>query len=122
MKRLIKTSLITAILACGFNPLYAGSGHDHDHGHGHSHEKEQVTQSYAEKEAAKEVRKLLKRDKIEGSWINASLLNVQKKKFKNKMEWVISYKNKNVKDVKKQTLYIFVNLYGEITGANYSGK
>ena len=120
MNKLIKTSLITAILACGFNPLYAGSGHDH--GHGHSHEKKKVTQSYAEKKATKEIKKLFQNDKIEGSWVDTPILNVEKKKFKNKMEWVISYKNKNIKDVKKQTLYIFVNLYGVITGANYSGK
>lgn len=118
MNRLLKTSLITAILACGFNPLYAGSGHDH----GHSHEKKKVTQNYAEKEATKEVKKLFERGKIDGSWTDAPILNVEKKRFKNRMEWVISYKNINIKDVKKQTLYIFVNLYGKTTGANYSGK
>ena len=120
MNKLIKTSLITAILACGFNPLYAGAGHDH--GHEHSHDKKEVTQSYAEKEATEEVKKLLQYKKIDASWIDTPILNVEKKKFKNKMEWVISYKNKNIKDVNKQTLYIFVNLYGEIKGANYSGK
>jgi hypothetical protein len=120
MNKLIKTSLITAILACGFNPLYAGSGHDHEHGH--SHEKKKVTQSYAEKEATKEVKKLFERGKIDSSWTDAPIVNVEKKKFKNKMEWVISYENKNIKDGNKQVLYIFVNLYGKITGANFSGK
>ena len=45
-----------------------------------------------------------------------------KKKFHHSMEWVVSFKNEKITDKTKQTLYIFVNMHGEITGANYSGQ
>lgn len=115
MKKLIKIAVITLVLACGINPLYAGSGHE-----GHSHA--EVTKVLAKEKATKQIEKLVKANKIDKSWLKASVLNVEKKKFKNSMEWVASFKNKNIKDSTKQIIYIFVSMHGGITGANYSGK
>jgi hypothetical protein len=118
MKKLIKTSLMTALLACSFNPLYASG----NHGNGHSHDKQKVSKSHAQNKATKEIKKLIKAGKLDGSWINTPISNMEQKKYNNEMEWVINYKNNTIKDVKKQNLYVFVNLYGEITGVNHSGE
>ena len=115
MKKFIKTVVITAVLACGINPLYAGAGHD-----GHSHA--EVTKVLAKEKATNEINKLVRANKIDKSWSEASVLNIEKKKFKNSMEWVASFQNKKIKDSTKQIIYIFVNMHGGITGANYSGK
>lgn len=119
MKKLIKTVVITLILACGVNPLYAGAGHDHGH-EGHSYA--EVTKVSAKQKATKRIEKLVNVGKIDKSWLEASVLNIEKKKFKNSMEWVASFKNKKIEDSTKQIIYIFVNMQGGITGANYSGK
>ena len=119
MKKLIRTSLITALLACSFNPLYASGSHDH--GHGHSHDRKEVTKTYAENVATKEMKKLVQLGKLDKSWINTPMLNMKQKKYNNEMEWVISFNNSGIKDAKKKTLYVFVNMYGEITGVNFTG-
>jgi|FLOH01.1.fsa_nt_gi hypothetical protein len=119
MKKLIKTSLITALLACSFNPLYASGSHDHG---GHSHAQKEVTKEYAQNVAIKEVKNLVKNNKIDNSWSNKTVANAEKKKFEHDFEWVFSFENKDIKETAKQTLYVFVTLYGESNGANYSGK
>ncbi len=118
MKKLVKTSLITALLACSFNPLYAGGNHDN----GHKHSQKELSKDLAQKEAYKKVQELVGIKKIDKSWLKAPLLDAKKKKFNDHLEWVVSYKNENIKDTKKQILYVFVNMYGKITGANYTGK
>jgi hypothetical protein len=118
MKKLIKTSLMTALLACSFNPLYASGNHDH----GHSHDRKEVSKLDVQNVAAKEIKRLVKRGKLDNGWINSPVSNMEKKKYNNEMEWVIRYKNNSIQDVKKQNLYVFVNLYGEITGVNHSGE
>ena len=120
MKKLLKTSLITVVLACAFNPLYAGG--NHDHGHGHSHAKKEVSKSYVQKLAKVEVRRLFQQNKIDASWIDTSIKDTVKKNFQGHMEWVVSFNNKSIKDAKKQNLFVFIDLYGEITGANYTGE
>lgn len=118
MKKLVKSTALT--LALSLTTLYAGSGHSHEQGHTHTQKK--VTKSSIEKISKQKLMKLLKSKKIDQSWLNTSILDIKKKKFNSKYEWVVTYHNKNIKNKDKQTLYIFVNEYGKVTGANYTGK
>ena len=118
MYKLIKSSLITAILTLGFNPLYAGGNHDH----GHSHEKKVVSKQDAKNIATQEIKDLIQSDKIDKSWAKQKVVNVEKKKFGPDEEWVFKYENKAIKDIEKQILYVFVTIYGQANGANYSGN
>lgn len=111
---------LAAALAFGINPLYAGSGHDHDHGHNHAHT--EITEAKAKEIAHKQLAHFVAKEKLSKSWSSVPLANIEQKKFKSGLEWVISYKNSQEKDPKKETLYIFVNRYGELTGANFSGQ
>lgn len=119
MKKIVRTLFIITGLTFSFNPLYAGANHNHD---GHSHAQEKVTKAVAKKEAAKKLKKLIKAKKIENSWLKASNIDAKKKKFGKDLEWIFTFKNDKVKNTKKQVIYVFVNLYGEVTGANYTGK
>ena len=121
MKILIKTTLVTALLAFGFNPLHASGSHDHG-AHGHSHDKATLSKAKAEELALKDLSGLVKSGEIDKSWLGKSVSKTEKKKFHHSMEWVVSFKNNKLTDKKKQTLYIFVNMHGQISGANYSGK
>jgi len=120
MKTLMKVTVVT--LALSLTTLYAGGGHNHDDGHGHSHTQKEVSKSDIQKTAKKQLARLIRNNKINKNWSEISIANMQKKKFNYKEEWVVSFNNKQIKDTKKQTLYIFITKYGEVTGANYSGK
>lgn len=120
----IQSILFSLILAFCPAAVLAGAnhdhGHDHDHGHGHSHDP--VTQSQAEQVAMESVSMLIKKGKIDDSWQSVSVANAEKKKFGDRTEWVISFKNDKITDASKKTLYVFLSLTGEYIAANYTGK
>jgi hypothetical protein len=43
-------------------------------------------------------------------------------KYNKGYEWRVSFKNDQIKDTKKQKLYIFVRTSGTLSAANYTGK
>ena len=90
------------------------------HGAGGSHDP--VTQSQAEQAAIEGVAKLADNKRIDSSWKAANVVKTEKKKFGDATEWVVSFKNDKISDSSKQILYIFVNLGGEVVGANHTGK
>lgn len=94
----------------------AGAGHDH----GHSHDP--VTQAQAEKAAVKNISRLIDKGKIDASWSSVKVAKSEKKKFGKKLEWVVTFENKQITDPKKQILYIFLSLEGGYLAANYTGK
>ena len=116
MKTLIKTAVVTALMSVIYNPLYAHGGGNH------THERESISEERIETIATQELSRLAKDKKIARSWLSAPRLNVRKESFGNKTEWVVSYKNKLLRDKSKHILYIFVTLDGKIAGANYTGK
>ena len=97
----------------------AGDGHDHDHG---SHSHDPVTQSQAEEAAVKSVEKLVSKRKVADSWKGIKVASSEKKKFGNREEWMVSFKNETASDPSKQTLYIFLSLTGDYIAANFTGK
>lgn len=119
MKTLMKTTIIGLALTSG--TLYSSGSHDHG-AHGHSHTQEEVSKEDIQRVANKQLMNLIEKEKIEKSWSDTPILNMKKKQFHHNTEWVVSYKNKEVKEKTKQTLYIFVSLYGKVTGANHTGK
>ncbi len=119
MKRLIKATVVT--LAFGYTILYAGSGHSHDNS-GHSHAQKEVSKADVQKIAKSQLAELVKNHKVSENWAGVAISNMEKKMFNHHEEWVVSFLNENTNDKAKQTLYIFVNKVGEVTGANHSGK
>lgn len=113
-------------LVLTFSPaaLLAGANHDHGHSHddGHSHSHDPVDKTKAEEVAKKSIAMLVKKGKISSSWESVSVANAEKKKFGDKMEWVVSFKNDKISDASKQTLYVFLSLTGDYIAANYTGK
>ena len=122
MKKLLKTLLISVAISA--TTLFAGAGHSHSHdgGHGHSHAPKKVSKERVEKIAKIQRDRLVKHDKIEKSWSDVSISSLDKKKYGHHMEWVAVFTNSSVKDADKQKLYVFISEFGEITGANHSGK
>ena len=123
MKTLLLSILASALLV--FSPAYAGTGHSHDkdgghsnHGHGHG----EMSADKASAKATKTMQNLVKRGVIDKSWSSMKAVKAEKKRFSKGDEWVVSFKNDNIKDKAKQVLYVFYSLDGHYIAANYTGK
>ncbi len=68
------------------------------------------------------IEKLVEKEKINKTWLEAKISKVTQKKFANELEWVVSYSNPKEKDESKKTLFIFLSQYGKVLGANFTGK
>lgn len=91
--------------------------HTHEDGESHVHEK--VSQARAMGIAKNEVEKLSKNGTIHPSWEKIDPSRIEKNKIEN--YWLVSFKNSSM-NKNTQTLYVFLDLYGEFITANYSGS
>lgn len=128
MPTFIKSTII--ILALGLTTLYAGSGHSHDGSSsaGHTHAphfdkvKKDLSTQEVKKAAKKEVLRLLVEKKIPKSWRSVPISKIGKTHYGDTDDWVVVFDNMKIKNKKRQTLYIFVSVHGDIRGANYTGN
>ena len=118
MTRLLKTLLMTMILSLS-------SLQGHGGGHSHSHDapaKEEVSKSAIKKMAKQELKRLTVQKKIDGSWLFVPISKMSKTNYNYNNEWIVEFKNVGIKEKSKQTLYVFISVYGDLMGANYTGK
>ena len=113
--KLFKITIFTLLLTFGFTPLSA-------HGGAHTHKSSEIPEAKVKDIASAYVEKLVYDNKIERSWLKSSVIDSEKKLFNKNTEWVISFGNDYLKNVEKQILYIFINMDGKVTGANYTGN
>lgn len=116
----LKTLFFGFMLVIPALSAVAGSGHDH--GHDHSHAPAAVSQEVVINNASQVVTSLVEKKKLEESWTSVKAKSAEKKLFNNKPEWVITFVNDAITDVKKQTLYIFLTPGGEYIAANFTGN
>lgn len=112
----LKTLLLSLSLTLFSMVAIAGSGH----GHGHSHEP--VNKTTANSKATKIVASFIKQKTLDKSWAGTTVNSSEKKTFDGRQEWVVSFVNEKVTDVKKRKLYVFLTLSGDYIAANYTGK
>ena len=110
-----KIAIFTLLITFGFTPLIA-------HGGAHTHKSSEIPEEKIKDIATAYMNKLVNESKIERSWLKSSIIDSEKKLFNKSTEWIISFGNDYLKDVEKQILYIFVNMDGKVTGANYTGN
>lgn len=119
MNNLISALLVSLFIA---SPVMAGGGHSHDANGGHSHAQVPVSSKEAVNRASEKVNQLSRSGKIDSSWSDVKPSSVEQKEYKKGSEWVITFKNDQVKDPLKKTLYLFYSLDGHYIATNYSGK
>ena len=128
MKKSIKAIIITLLIS--LTTLYASSEHNHEghshatnkHSHGYEALKNEITKKAVEEIAKKEVIRLAQKKKIHMSWKTIPISKIGKTHYADSDDWKVAFTNLNIKNKKRQTLYIFVSTRGSVTGANYSGK
>lgn len=119
LENLMKHLTITLLCSMLFYiaPAFAGTGHSH----GPTKEQPPVSSEVTASRALEIVKELASAGKIEATWVGLKESKVEQKTFNNRQEWVVTYKNKEISDVSKQTLYLFFTLSGDYIAANYSG-
>lgn len=113
MRRII--ICLVVLLAFSVTGAYAGAGHSHG-------PKTEITESQASAKATQLVAAIVEQGKLDASWAQIQPEEVQKKSFKDRYEWVITFNNPAEKDKAKQKLYVFLTLYGGYAGANHTGS
>ena len=98
-------------------PVLAGSGHSH----GPTKAQVKISSEEVSKRASTMVELLAGEGRIDKTWAGVKKSKVEQKIFNQRPEWVVSYRNTDLDDASKQTLYLFFTLYGEYLAANYSG-
>lgn len=119
MKTLI-LALSLILSTAGFTQSGHSHDHGHDHGHGHSHEAAAIPKEKTGEIGRTHVERLIKSKKLDASWKSAVFGKSEKKKFKDRTEWVVTFNNE--KGVKGKKLFIFLTESGEFVAANFTGK
>ena len=114
MKKTIITLLFSGLLALFTAPTMAGSGHDHSHG--------PISKEQAVIKAESRLARLVQRGKIDKSWRDKKAVSAEQKTYHGKKEWVVTFKNPDLSDKSKQTLYMFFKINGHYLASNYTGK
>ncbi len=112
----LKTLFISAIFGLSSMTLMAGSGHNH------GYSPAPVTQGEVKSIAKNIINSLVKRNKIEESWMPINATSIEKKVIKNSPEWVVVFVNDKINDETKRKLYVFLTPGGEFIAVNYTGK
>ena len=117
--------LIVLALALSFTTLSATNGHNHYHyGDEYSHggDAKKLNKSAIQEIAKQEIKRLILEKKIHKSWKYMPVSKIGKSHYADSDDWVVGFNNLKIKNKKKQTLYIFVSIHGDIRGANYTGN
>jgi hypothetical protein len=115
MKALI---LLTSLVLSTGSLAGPGGGHSHDHDHDHGAPK--ISKEKTGEVGRSHIERLIKSGKLNASWKSATFGKSEKKSFKDKTEWVVTFNNE--KGTKGKKLYIFLKLSGEFVAANFTGK
>ncbi len=84
---------------------------------------EYVSKEEAHSAAIKAIASVVEKGKIPSSWTQVNPESSSEKMgSKGIYEWTVIFKNPEVKDPEKQTLYVILNPAGQILRVNYSGK
>ncbi len=113
MRRII--TCLVVLLTFSVTGAYAGAGHSHA-------PKTKITETQVLSKATSIVTDIVQKGKLDASWAEIKPALAEKRTFKNRPEWVITFNNPKEEDKEKQTLYVFLSLYGDYLAANHTGK
>lgn len=119
MKNIIKTITVAALLGMSTTALVAGPA---GAGHSHGTTQKQLSKEEILEVSQKHITLLVKTKKIDPSWEQSKHTDMKQQTINNYKEWVVEYKNTHVQETTKQTLFIFVDVYGQVLAANHTGK
>lgn len=103
------------------NFAFSGPSKDHMHFNKGVTNNRSISKTKAIELAQGHVFRLTMKGKLNRSWLRSKFLDIKKKMFYGKNEWVLRFKNE--KEIEKvDILYIFLKMDGSYLAANFSGK
>lgn len=113
----ITLALCSAAALLGAAPAFADKGGAcHFHGSKPAAEETVLTCAAQRKDA------LVSSGKLDASWKAVKHEKVEQVDGKKGKEWKVTFKNPQVSEASKQTLYVFLSMPGNVLAANFSGK
>lgn len=110
-------ALFSAAALLGAAPVFADKGSSC-----HFHGSKPATEETALTCAAQRKDTLVASGKLDASWKGVKHEKVEQVDGKKGKEWKVTFKNPQVTDSAKQTLYVFLSLPGNVLAANFTGK
>jgi hypothetical protein len=110
-------AIVSAAALLGAAPAFADKGSS-CHFHGSKPAAEETVLSCA----AQRKDSLVSSGKLDASWKAVKHEKVEQVDGKKGKEWKITFKNPQVTDTTKQTLYVFLSPVGNVVAANFTGK
>lgn len=93
------------------------------HGGGGGGVDDYATEEKVRGEAMKAIASVAEKGKIPSSWTEVQPASSSEKMGKKGFyEWTVIFKNPEIEDSAKQTLYVILNPAGQVLRVNYSGK
>lgn len=117
MKLFLKL-VFAATLIAATSPSFAHG----DKKHSHEHEHKKITPEKAQAIATKAVSDTANKGKLEQSWAAIKPNKPTMKDFGHGKEYIVTFDNAAIKDVKKKKLYVFVSSTGKPLGLNFTGN
>ena len=117
MRKSIQTSLI--LLALSFTLADAKNGYNYYYYGNSDSSYNKLNKTSIMKIAKVEVRRLSMEKKLPKSWKSVAVAGIKKSDIES---WTVTFKNLKIQTPSRQTLYIFVDVYGKVKGTNYTGK
>jgi len=110
--------IVLVLILLNLTTLYAKNGYDYYHyGNGGASYKK-LNKTSITKIAKAELKRLALKKKVPKSWKYIPIQTIHKS---NTDDWRVTFNNLKIKNKSKQTLYIFVSIYGKVKGVNYTG-
>jgi len=106
------------LLTLTFTTLYAKNGYDYYYYGNGGAAYTKLNKTSITKIAKAEIKRLTMEKKISKSWKFAEILTINKS---NSDDWIVTFNNLKIKKQSKQNLYVFVGIYGQVKGVNYTG-
>ena len=110
-------AIVSAAALLGAAPAFADKGSScHFHGSKPAAEETVLTCAAQRKDS------LVSSGKLDSSWKAVKHEKIEQVDGKKGKEWKVTFKNPQVTDASKQTLYVFLSLPGNVVAANFTGK
>lgn len=119
--------ILIIALTFSLTTLYAVNENSHDHkNHDSCNEHKTIKNEIAKEQiieiAKEEVLRLILDRRIHRTWRDAKVSKIGKTHYGDTDDWKVGFLNPRIKNKKRQTLYVFVSVRGDIRGANYTGN
>ena len=101
-----------------------GVGHEHDDTSPNPFREKNtpIQTEQARQMATRVIAVMVKRGELAPNWVGIREQAIDTRLYKGDKEWIVTYHNPQEKNPGRQTMYVFLDIYGDVIDVNYTGK